>query len=155
MICPCGRGTLTITRTVLPTFGSQVSSPLGLTDCGSEDDCPTLAEPFSSPEQDEYHDTQYPCPYMLSYDGGEGLSDSTDFSTLMESLSNEPRSCDDGVAPVYAQVPDMYSGLEGYSDLGLQSPGFVPTLSSADGNIPVTAPPGPASFFDGDPALDS
>lgn len=149
MICRCERGTLTITRTVLPTFGSQVSSPLGLTDCGSEDDCPALAEPFSSPEQEEHLDTPYPYPSMLSYDGGEGLYDSSDFSALMEPLSNELGSCDDSVGPIYPQVPNPYS------DLDLQSPGFLPTLNSADSNTPVTTPPGPANFFDGVPALDS
>lgn len=93
-------------------------------------------------------DTPYPYPHSLPYDGGQGLHDSSHMSAWMESLSNEHGSCDDGAGPAYFPAPN----LGGYTDLTMECPGFVPSAGSDD---TVVAPPGPANFFDGNPALGS
>lgn len=104
-----------------------------------------MSEPFSSPEHGQYIDNPY--PYPLPYGAGDALCDDSEFSALMESLSNEPGYGDDGAGPIYA--------LAGYPDPAIYLHDYTPTLSAADCNAPVVSTPGPANFFDGVPVLDS
>lgn len=130
-----------------------MSSPLGLTDCGSEDGHPALPEQFPFPEQEQY--LYAPYPYLLPVESGDLLCDDSEFSALMESMSDEPGSYDEGAGPISAPAFDPYSDLGGYPDLELQAPGYPTTLGPADYSAFVTANPGPANFSDGVPVLDS
>lgn len=132
-----------------------MSSPLGLTDCGSEDDYRTFSEPHSFFEQQKILDSSYPS--LFSCDGGEGQGpyDSSEFSDLMEPLADGPDCCEDGTGPSSTSALDSYLDILGHPSLAAQYPGYTPALNSADSTAHVAANPGPANFFDGVPVLDS
>lgn len=135
------------------TLGPLDGSPLGLTDCGTEDD----AESLASPQPGQALESQ------VSFDDEGGIEP---WNTFLLSEFKDPLPSPDHHGP--------YDGLHGtdhpvdlspYIDLDTQ-PDYMsqhgpqrsnlPGLSMEPHSTPVTSFPGPANFmFDGVPVQDS
>lgn len=129
------------------------SSPVGLTDCGSEDDISSVTDTLRSPEPGQHLVT--PEPRVASFGSGRSESFGWDAYSLSDLM-------DPGLDPCgsYAGL-DVDDALE--LDDYLNLPPSQPCSQSYDTVLPsiephsttVTTPPGPATLVDGDPVQGS